>query len=70
MRVQYLSHGMIQTITRLVGQFSTGLSMVVRVRYPQRQKQALTQMRGAVSFAEQPHIEFCASQSAAELHSL
>ena len=38
--------------------------------HPQAQKQALTQIRGAGSFEEQPHIGFGAEHSAVELHSL
>ena len=39
-------------------------------RYPQRQKQALTQIRGAGALGEQPHIGFGAEHSVSEPHSL
>jgi hypothetical protein len=38
--------------------------------YPQAQKQALTQIRGAGSFDEQPHSGFGAEHSELEPHSL
>jgi hypothetical protein len=43
---------------------------LVAGRQPQRQKQAFTQIRGAGSDDEQPHIAFGAVQSLAVLHSL
>jgi hypothetical protein len=39
-------------------------------RYLQKQKQALTQIRGAGSLEKQPHIGFAAEHSVSELHSL